>query len=272
MEKITILIAGLSSTPDKGKMARLVAEAIASQKDMSLYPFALSEERGDLRFGSVDVHAVPIGNHTDVLERCSKAVDVIVDFTQPNSVNRNAELYCEAGIPFVMGTTGGDRQELERTVRESDISAVIAPNMAIPIVVFMAMIRSAAQNFPRSFEGFKLVISESHQASKPDPSGTAVSLLDSFAALGMPLKKEQIIMVRDRGVQMSEMGIPKQYLGGHGYHTYTMLSSDGTVMLQFKHNVLGRNVYVDGALRAIRFIAKVGRQPGLFFSMADVLK
>ena len=29
----------------------------------------------------------------------------------------NAELYCKVGVPFVMGTTGGDRERLYKTER-----------------------------------------------------------------------------------------------------------------------------------------------------------
>ena len=170
-----------------------------------------------------------------------------------------------------MGTTGGDRQKLVEIISNSDIGAVVASNMAIPVVIFQEMVRFVANNFRNSLEGFKLVISESHQATKPDPSGTAVSLLESFAALGMPLKKEQIIMIRDPAVQ-EEMGIPKEYLGGHGYHTYTMISQDGTVCLKFTHNILGRQVYVNGALKAIRFINGHIHRPGKVFSMSDVLR
>ncbi|KAG2390571.1 4-hydroxy-tetrahydrodipicolinate reductase [Vigna angularis] len=41
----------------------------------------------------------------------------------------NAELYCKAGVPFVMGTTGGDRDLLHKTVEDSKNHAVISPQM-----------------------------------------------------------------------------------------------------------------------------------------------
>jgi len=41
----------------------------------------------------------------------------------------NAELYGKVGVPFVMGTTGGDRTRLYKTVEESKIYAVISPQM-----------------------------------------------------------------------------------------------------------------------------------------------
>lgn len=262
-----VMVAGLP-----GKMATLVAQAIVAQKDMELYPFALSEVRGCSPFGQLTVNEIPSGSHADVLERCRGHVDVIVDFTMPTAVNHNAELYCASKIPFVMGTTGGDRQKLFETVEKSDISAIIAPNMAIPVVIFQAMFHFAASNFPGALSGFKLTVVESHQASKPDPSGTAVNLLQFFATLGMPFAKEQIVMIRDPKVQELDLAIPYEYLGGHGYHTYRILSPDDTVMLEFRHNILGRNVYVDGALRAIRFLAGQGHRKGVVFSMADVLR
>jgi 4-hydroxy-tetrahydrodipicolinate reductase len=268
MEKIRVMVAGLP-----GKMATLVAQAIADQKDMELAGTGLSEESdGIVKINSwLSVQLAPISGLENALG--FPTVDMIVDFTLPKSVNANAERYCRWGTPFVMGTTGGDRKKLVESVEKSEVSAVIATNMASPIVVFQSMLRHAAESFPGSFAGWKLVVVESHQAQKPDPSGTAIGLLDYFAELGTPLKPEQIVMVRNPEAQEVVLGVPQGYLDGHGYHTYTLQSPDGTVMLQFKHNILGRNVYVDGALRAIRFLG-INRQAskGKVFSMIDVLK
>jgi 4-hydroxy-tetrahydrodipicolinate reductase len=41
----------------------------------------------------------------------------------------NADLYCKLGLPFVMGTTGGDRQLLHKTVQDANNYAVISPQM-----------------------------------------------------------------------------------------------------------------------------------------------
>ena len=265
MEKIRVVVAGLP-----GKMATLVARAVMAQEDMDLHPLALGEKNeniGDLGF------LVPMADHEKVLRENRKDIDLVVDFTQPTAVNRNAEMYCALGIPFVMGTTGGDRKKLDETVRASDVAAVIATNMAAPVVVFQEMMRVAAERFPGAFEGFDLSIHESHQAAKKNEiSGTAISLLPYFEALGMPLEKEQIHIQRDPHWQEVLHKIPREHLGGHGYHTYNLHSRDGTVDLEFVHNVRGRNVYVDGALKAIRFLARKKNGRGKVFSMADVLR
>lgn len=41
----------------------------------------------------------------------------------------NTELYCKFSVPFVMGTTGGDRDLLYKNVKDSNIYAVISPQM-----------------------------------------------------------------------------------------------------------------------------------------------
>lgn len=41
----------------------------------------------------------------------------------------NAKLYSKLGVPFVMGTTGGDRQLLHKTVYDANVYAVISPQM-----------------------------------------------------------------------------------------------------------------------------------------------
>ena len=269
---ICVMLAGLSAEVGQGKMSRLIAEAVQRQLDMILCPSALSEKEGDVVIGKKSMILNPVKNHQALLEALHGGIDIIVDFTQPDAVNRNAKMYCELGIPFVMGTTGGDREKLIQTVENSKISAVIATNRAAPVVVFQEMMRFATTAFPNALEGFKLAIGESHQAGKKDVSGTAVNLLPFFKTLGMPMEKEQIISVRDPKVQVEELGIPEEHLGGHGCHTYTMISPDDTVKLEFTHNVLGRSVYVDGALKAIRFLAAHKEEKGKVFSMADVLR
>ncbi len=69
---------------------------------------------------------------------------VVVDYTLPSAVNENAAFYCENGLPFVMGTTGGDRDRLIADVAASGNYAVIAPNMGKQIVAFQVGLGSAA--------------------------------------------------------------------------------------------------------------------------------
>jgi 4-hydroxy-tetrahydrodipicolinate reductase len=173
-----------------------------------------------------------------------------------------------------MGTTGGDRDMLEKTVQSSAICAVIAPNMAKQIVGFQAMMEFAATHYPGLFEGYHLEIKESHQQTKVDTSGTAKAMVKYFNQLGIEFSENDITKIRDPKVQQQELGIPAQYLDGHGWHTYTLTSADGTVQFSFTHNVNGRDIYSYGTMDAVLFLAKKvsAGEKGKVFSMIDVLK
>ena len=197
-----------------------------------------------------------------------------VDYTHPSAVNSNADFYCRHGLHFLMGTTGGERRSLEETVRKSSAVAVIAPNMAKQIVGFQAMMEYAAQTFPDLFKGYSLRIKESHQHGKADTSGTAKAMVGYFNRLGLSFPEADITKERDPNVQKNVWGIPKAYLGGHGWHTYRLDSGDKTVRFEFTHNVNGRDVYALGTLDALIFLAKKVEDGarGKSFSMIDVLK
>jgi 4-hydroxy-tetrahydrodipicolinate reductase len=199
---------------------------------------------------------------------------ISVDYALPEAVNSNAEFYCRNNLPFVMGTTGGDRNLLTETVTASSICAVIAPNMAKQIVGFQAMMEYAARTFPNLFDGYALEIKESHQQGKADTSGTAKAMVRYFTALGTPFEEKDIIKVRNPEDQTNMWGIPSEFLSGHGWHTYTLVSNDKTVKFEFTHNVNGRDVYAKGTLDALVYLDKKLAQgiQGQVFSMIDVLK
>jgi 4-hydroxy-tetrahydrodipicolinate reductase len=154
------------------------------------------------------------------------------------------------------------------------VPAVIAPNMAKQIVGFQAMLEYAAENFPGLFDGYTLQVRESHQKGKADTSGTARAVVRCFNALGIRFPESEIRMERDPETQQKEWGIPEEYLGGHGWHTYTLLSEDGTVKFAFTHNVNGRDVYARGTLDAVSYLSRKTAEGvrARVFTMIDVLK
>ena len=199
---------------------------------------------------------------------------VAIDFTHPSAVNDNAQFYCDNDIPFVMGTTGGDRDQLYATIQNAHTCAVIAPNMAKQIVGFQAMMEYAAENFPGLFDGYTLSIEESHQQQKADTSGTAKAMVTYFNKLGADFRKEDIIQIRDPQEQKERLGVPEQYLSGHGWHTYTLVSPDHTVTFRFTHNINGREIYAQGTFDAVNFLVEKMKQGarGRVYSMIDVLR
>ena len=274
MSTIKVMVNGLP-----GNVARTVAEHLLKDGRFELVPYSLTGpeiQESEYIIDNISVKLIQSDQRASQIEQIkqSRGAFLSVDYTHPSAVNSNAEFYCRFGLPFVMGTTGGDRKELEATVVSSSIAAVIAPNMAKQIVGFQAMMEYTANNFPDLFKGYTLNVKESHQQGKADTSGTAKAMVGYFNKLGVSFSTDEIVMVRDPQDQKAQWGIPPEYLSGHGWHTYTLISEDQTVRFEFTHNVNGREVYVRGTVDAILYLAEkvqAGAR-GKIFTMIDVLK
>ena len=273
MSTIKVMVNGLP-----GNLARTVAGYLLTDGRFELVPHSLTGpeiQESEYIIDGLSVKLIQADQRNSQIEQIKQSLGefLSVDFTHPSAVNSNAEFYCRYGLPFVMGTTGGDRQKLEAMVASSSIAAVIAPNMAKQIVGFQAMMEYAADNFPDLFKGYSLEIKESHQQGKADTSGTAKAMVGYFKKLGISFSADEIIRMRDPEVQKTQWGIPEEYLSGHGWHTYSLVSEDQTVRFAFTHNVNGREVYVRGTVDAILYLSKkvqAGAR-GQMFNMIDVL-
>ncbi|XP_012434797.2 4-hydroxy-tetrahydrodipicolinate reductase 2, chloroplastic isoform X1 [Gossypium raimondii] len=199
---------------------------------------------------------------------------IMVDYTVPATINDNAELYGKVGVPFVMGTTGGDRDQLYKTVEESKVYAVISPQMGKQVVAFLAAMEIMAEQFPGAFSGYSLQVMESHQAGKLDTSGTAKAIISCFQKLGVSFDMDQIQMLRDPKQQIEMVGVPEEHLSGHAFHLYHLTSPDQTVSFEFQHNVCGRSIYAEGTVDAILFLAKKVKSNAdkRIYNMIDVLR
>jgi len=274
MSTIKVMVNGLP-----GNIARLVAGYLITDGRFELVPYSLTGpeiQKSEYTIDNIPVKLIQADQRNSQIEPIKQSLGkfLSVDYTHPSAVNPNAEFYCRYGLPFVMGTTGGDREKLEATVAASSIAAVIAPNMAKQIVGFQAMMEYAADNFPDLFKGYSLSIKESHQQGKADTSGTAKAMVGYFNRLGVSFSADEIIRVRDPDVQKTLWAIPQEYLSGHGWHTYSLVSEDQTVKFEFTHNVNGREVYVRGAVDAILYLSEKVRTGtrGKTFTMIDVLR
>lgn len=195
---------------------------------------------------------------------------VALDFSP--KVIEHIPLWAELKIPAVIGGTAFDAAKAREAVVKCGSVAVFAPNLAEPIVALQAILRKAATEFPGAFQGFSWSCVESHQATKKDVSGTARSLLPTFSALGfVGANVENIKSIRD-GEAQKQMGVPEQYLSGHGWHRYEG-SHDG-VTIALEHRTNGRSMYVTGALKACKFalVQSDRGSHGGCFDMVDVVR
>lgn len=257
-----VLVSGLP-----GKMATLVAEALAGDKHYNLLPVAMTSARHKWTSQVLD------GSHRiNLVDYCPfdiKRGTIAVDYTTPRSAETNAISYTHLRVPFVMGTTGGNRLAIENMVRNSEISAVIAPNMAAAVVEVQDELARLIETSSNHFQGWHMTIRESHQAAKRDVSGTAKAFQAQLEGLGAVMDGE-IESVREPERQR-QLGI--QSLDGHAYHWITLTSSTGETR-EFRTAIEGRQPYVDGTLMAVRFLARRMNDGsrGEVFTMSDVVE
>lgn len=272
-----------------GPMATAAAEACL-RKGLKLAPAAMTGPDIDsmtitvfdpVSQQSSDVKLIPsteAGEIKSVIEglktACGEKNLLAVDYTHPSAVNQNALFYVENNLPFVMGTTGGDREKLIADVDGANHFAVIAPNMAKQIVALQAGLEDLAKKYPGAFASYKLECVESHQKKKADTSGTAKAVIDSLKELSDDeFTYDDIEMIRD-DKESVEFGVPEDYITGHAFHTYTLTSADGTVNFQLQHNVAGRTIYAEGTADAVKFLAKKVKteDTGKVYTMINVLE
>ncbi len=261
-----VLVVGLP-----GIMATLVAEALVQNKSKyELLPFAITSNRHKRESFQIG------GKNIKLYEYCPRGVGdipgvIAVDFSSGRDANTNALLYVMNGIPFVMGTTGGDSDTIEENVRRGSVNAVIAPNMAPEVVQIQIELEDLLRTNPHKYAGWNATILESHQASKQDVSGTAIALRKQLEALGATIGK--IDRIRDPRIQ-KELGI--QNLDGHAYHWINLDGPNGETQ-KYNSGIEGRQPYIDGTLMALDFLnlenkKKKAGSPGEVFSMIKVIR
>jgi 4-hydroxy-tetrahydrodipicolinate reductase len=271
-----------------GPMATAAAEACL-RKGLQLSPMAITGPDVEpstitvvdpISKRNMEVRLIPSSDTNEVIASLAgirEAVGVnnllAIDYTHPSAVNSNGRFYVQNNVPFVMGTTGGNRDELLQDVQGH--FCVIAPNMGKQIVAMQAALSDLGNRYPGAFAGYKLDVIESHQKTKADTSGTAKAVIDSIKVLtsDTTYTYDDIKMIRndDESIQF---GVPKDAIQGHAFHTYTLTSPDGSVQFQLQHNVAGRTIYAEGTADAIKFLARKIRTESVarVYTMIDVLE
>ncbi len=190
-----------------------------------------------LRAAGHDVAGFDLGDTVDVAGR-----DAAVDFTQPDAVAGNVAACVAAGVPCVVGTTGFDRDEIDRAARAGGIAVFHAPNFSIGAVLMMRFAVEAARHLPRA------EIVELHHDTKLDaPSGTAKATADAMGG---------------------EVPIHSVRLPGLVAHQEVILGGQGQT-LTIRHDTTSRDAFVPGVLIALERVGEL--PPGLTVGLETLL-
>jgi 4-hydroxy-tetrahydrodipicolinate reductase len=203
-----------------GKMGQAVCEAVEAAPDTEL------AGKADPTLG------------TELAEILAD-VDVVVDFTIPDTALANVKTCLEAGVHAVVGTTGFDLDAARAAAEASEANCFVAPNFAIGAVLMMVVAQQIAPHMP------ECEVIELHHDKKLDaPSGTAKRTQELIDAAGGNVH-QPIHSVRLPGLVAHQEVI----FGGEGQ------------TLSIRHDSIDRRSFMPGVVLAAR---RVGDLPDRF--------
>ena len=238
-----------------GRMGQEVAKQSEFYKDLKLVAGIDITENNNSNF--------PVySNINDLKEK----VDVIIDFSRPESTLNVLEYAKSKNIAVVIATTGFSNEQ-EEIIKEYGKSIPIfkSANMSFDINLMCKVVSEVAKMLPNN----DIEIIETHHNKKIDaPSGTALLLADS---INKSLENKMNYVYNRHDIHekrtQNEIGI-SSIRGGNivGEHTVQFFGPFET--FEIKHTSYSRSVFADGALKAACFI--VNKDAG-FYTMNDLI-
>lgn len=191
--------------------------------------------------------------------------DVIIDFSSPCSTLVALEYAIESLVPIVIATTGFSSEEEDKIKEYSEAIPIFkSSNVSYGISIFSNIAATLAEKL----DNVDIEIIEKHHRNKADaPSGTALMIADKINK--KTNNKYTYVYNRNEGVRKThnEIGF-SSVRGGNlvGEHTVLYLGEHET--LEITHTAYSRNIYVEGALHAAKFI--ITKKNGLY-NMDDLV-
>lgn len=227
---------------------------------------AIGQDAGTLH-GAPPAHILVTSDWTAAVS----GAQVMIDFTAPGASAGYAPQLADAGVAWVLGTTGfSPEQQQAVEAAATRIPLVMAPNMSLGINLLLNLVEQAARALATG--GYDIEIIERHHRRKQDaPSGTALAL-GHAAAAGCNWTLDEVACHGRAGLTPGDR--PQQQIGFHavrggdfvGDHTVILAGEGETVELA--HRATTRDTFALGALRAAAWVT--GRAPGLY-TMRNVL-
>jgi len=202
----------------KGKTGSLVAQ-VARQRGHSVRVLDLKENAGASALTAPTV----------------AQVDVVLDFTTPESALENIRACLALGASIVVGTTGWYHQlnEMKALCLRRGGALLYGTNFSLGVQELFKMTADMAK-----LPGYTFHIAETHHTSKLDaPSGTALTLKEIILA-AQPNAQVEITSHREGDAS--------------GIHVVTARSENDQIEL--KHESFDRRGFAEGAVRAAEWL------------------
>ena len=200
----------------------------------------------------------------DIKERA----DVIIDFSNPASLDELLSYAIATKTPAVLATTGyTDRQISDIENAGKEVALFRSANMSLGINLLIRLCKNAAKIIG---ENYDIEIIEKHHNQKIDaPSGTALMIADAIdKTLGNTLNYVYGRHGKNEKRKKKDLGI-HAIRGGTivGEHEVIFTANDETITLS--HSAQSKTVFAAGAIKAAEFVKD--KVNGLY-SMDDIFQ
>ncbi|WP_284033260.1 4-hydroxy-tetrahydrodipicolinate reductase [Halobaculum lipolyticum] len=208
------------------------------------------------------VEGVAVADADDLprlLADAGHTVDVLVDFSGPDSSVEYVAAAADAGVACVVGTTGFDAtQAAAIDDAAGSVPVLRASNFSRGIAALRRAVREAAASLP----GYDVEVTETHHDGKVDaPSGTALTLVDDIEAARPGLTERVHGREGDAPRDAGEIGVHARRAGDVAGEHEVLFAGDENV-LELTHRAGSRRVFAAGALDAAVWLA--GRDAGAY--------
>lgn len=211
-----------------------------------------------------------IGRNNNLATEIKKTqAQVVIDFTNAESVMKNTETIIDAGVHPVIGTSGLLQTQVEKLQERSEqlkLGGIIAPNFSLGAVLMMKHAQEIAKYFPY------IEIIEMHHAGKLDsPSGTAVRTAEMMSAArtsspALPKNTKETIPGA-RGAQYKQIPIHSIRLPGLIAHQQIIFGGTGET-LTIRHDSMDRECFMPGVILACKKVVGLKK---LVYGLEEIL-
>ncbi|MFA6401994.1 MAG: 4-hydroxy-tetrahydrodipicolinate reductase [Salinivirgaceae bacterium] len=194
-----------------------------------------------------------------------KGIDVVIEFSNPESAFENYKKCFSSGVPVVSGTTGwlDKLPQIITLCEQNNAGFFYASNFSLGVNLFFQLNRNLAR-LMAPFKEYDVYMNETHHAMKLDtPSGTAITLAEGILAEN-PAKKS---WKNDELVTAEELSI-RSFREGDVPGTHEIIYTSEVDCISIKHETKNRKGLALGAVLAAEFM----KQKSGFYGMNDLLK
>ncbi len=246
-----------------GKMGREIVKGSGNFQDINIFKVVdkvIDRDRGKSYSEITGINWFGDGLLNDTDKHMFENIDCIIEFTNHKATICHLKLAKDKGIPYIIGTTGFDREEYEAIENISkSIPVFISSNMSRGVNI----INYILEKISPMLEDYNAEIWELHHKNKKDsPSGTAFMLANTI--------KNSISSVREiitgrSGVSAkrteNEIGISSIRAGDIFGEHHILFAGEGE-NLEIIHRATNRAVFANGTLNIVRFIME--KERGLY--------